>query len=104
MTRLTPLFVLLGVLLVLGVIGYIVYSIVQDVSRTTRSKMEKKNVMLTRDGMTVGVKELQEEEYMDRSQNVLVNIWNHSSFPAYKSRLWNMTKPTNWAEESRKEK
>jgi hypothetical protein len=23
--------------------------------------------------------------------SVLVNMWNHTSFPAYKSRLWNMT-------------
>ncbi|PYH87951.1 hypothetical protein BO71DRAFT_404224 [Aspergillus ellipticus CBS 707.79] len=103
-TRLTPLFILLGVLLVLGTVAYIVYSIVQDVTRNTRSKMEKKNVMFTRDGMTVGVKELEEEEYMDRSQSVLVNMWNHTSFPAYKSRLWNMTKPTNWGEENRKGK
>lgn len=22
--------------------------------------------------------------------SVLVNMWNHTSFPAYKSRLWNM--------------
>lgn len=25
-------------------------------------------------------------------------MWNHTSFPAYKSRLWDMTKPTNWNE------
>lgn len=23
--------------------------------------------------------------------SVLVNMWNHTSFPAYKSRLWDMT-------------
>lgn len=22
--------------------------------------------------------------------SILVNMWNHSSFPGYKSRLWNM--------------
>ncbi|OJJ39122.1 hypothetical protein ASPWEDRAFT_36847 [Aspergillus wentii DTO 134E9] len=77
--------------------------------------------MFTKDGMTVGVKELKDEDYKDRSQrlvyfspltlgwmrgwcgvlgfvdwangsySVLVNMWNHTSFPAYKSRLWNMT-------------
>lgn len=72
--------------------------------------MEKRNVMFTKDGMTVGVKELKEEDYVDRSQrlvppplqsdeemkakltldSILVNMWNHTSFPAYKSRLWNM--------------
>ena len=27
--------------------------------------------------------------------SVLVNMWNHTSFPAYKSRLWNMTGSTD---------
>ncbi|KAI4770494.1 hypothetical protein E4T44_14385 [Aureobasidium sp. EXF-8845] len=51
--------------------------------------MEKKNVSFSKDGMKVGVKEMSEEEYANRAQNVLVNTWNQSSFPAYKSRLWN---------------
>lgn len=79
--------------------------------------------MFTKDGMTVGVKELKDEDYKDRSQrlvssffpfffgrekggkrkkdkglrlfSVLVNMWNHTSFPAYKSRLWNMTGSTD---------
>ncbi|PYH80037.1 hypothetical protein BO82DRAFT_119971 [Aspergillus uvarum CBS 121591] len=99
-TRLTPLFILLGVLLVLAGIGYVAYSIVQDVSRHTRSKMEGKNVLFTREGMKVGVREVQEEEYVDRSQSILVNMWNHTSFPAYKSRFWDMNKPTNWGQAS----
>ncbi|CAK42869.1 hypothetical protein AAWM_08045 [Aspergillus awamori] len=98
MTRLYPLFILLFVLLILGTIFYITYSIIQDVKRNTRSKMEKKNVTFSRDGVTVGVKELKDEDYLDRSQSILVNMWNHTSFPAYKSRLWDMTKPTNWNE------
>lgn len=68
MTRLYPLFILLFVLLILGTIFYITYSIIQDVKRNTRSKMEKKNVTFSRDGVTVGVKELKDEDYLDRSQ------------------------------------
>ncbi|GKZ30398.1 hypothetical protein AbraIFM66950_008968 [Aspergillus brasiliensis] len=98
MTRLYPLFILLFVLLILSIIFYVTYSIIQDVKRNTRSKMEKKNVTFSRDGVTVGVKELKDEDYLDRSQSILVNMWNHTSFPAYKSRLWDMTKPTNWNE------
>ncbi|KAF5856473.1 hypothetical protein ETB97_007304 [Aspergillus alliaceus] len=88
---LIPLIILLVVVTILAVIGYIAWSIVQEVTRNTRSKMEKKNVVWSRDGMKVGVKELNDEDYKDRSQSVLVNMWNHTSFPAYKSRLWNMT-------------
>lgn len=107
---LLPLAILFVVIAVLVVVGFIVYSIVQEVTNTTREKMEKRNVMFTKDGMTVGVKELKEEDYVDRSQrlvppplqsdeemkakltldSILVNMWNHTSFPAYKSRLWNM--------------
>ncbi|EAA61067.1 hypothetical protein AN4989.2 [Aspergillus nidulans FGSC A4] len=95
--RLIPLVVLLIVVVVLAVIGFVAYSIIQEVSDKTRSKMEKRNVMFTKDGMKVGVREVGEEEYVDRSQSILVNIWNHTSFPAYKSRLWNMTGSTGSA-------
>ncbi|KAL4741593.1 hypothetical protein BDV11DRAFT_55418 [Aspergillus similis] len=95
--RLIPLVVLLIVVVVLVVIGFVAYSIIQEVSDKTKSKMEKRNVMFTKDGMKVGVREVGEEEYVDRSQSILVNIWNHTSFPAYKSRLWNMTGSTGSA-------
>ncbi|KAL4945200.1 hypothetical protein BDV06DRAFT_48504 [Aspergillus oleicola] len=90
MGRLLPLIILFVVIIVLVAIGFIAYSIIQEVSNKTRSKMEKKNVMFTKDGMRVGVKEVNEEEYVDRSQSILVNMWNQTSFPAYKSRLWDM--------------
>ena len=66
--RILPLIILLVVVSVLAVIGYIAWSIAQEVTRNTRSQMEKKNVSWTRDGMKVGVKELKDEEYKDRSQ------------------------------------
>ncbi|KAI9929176.1 hypothetical protein AWENTII_001125 [Aspergillus wentii] len=91
LSNIIPLIILLVVVAILAFVGYIAYSIVQDVSRNTREKMENKHLMFTKDGMTVGVKELKDEDYKDRSQSVLVNMWNHTSFPAYKSRLWNMT-------------
>ncbi|RMJ23890.1 hypothetical protein PHISP_05229 [Aspergillus sp. HF37] len=52
--------------------------------------MEKKNLVFSKEGMKVGVREVTEEAEKDLSQSVLVNMWNHTSFPAYKSRLWNM--------------
>ncbi|KAL4892104.1 hypothetical protein BDV59DRAFT_202995 [Aspergillus ambiguus] len=102
--RLIPLAVLLVVVVVLAAIGYVSWSIAQEVTRKTRSKMEKKNVVWTKDGMKVGVKELDDEEYKDRSQSILVNMWNHTSFPAYKSRLWNMAGKTETTETVEKRK
>ncbi|THY88192.1 hypothetical protein D6C95_07139 [Aureobasidium pullulans] len=60
-----------------------------DLADQGKKKMEKKNVKFSKDGMQVGVKEISEEDYADKTQSVLVNTWNSSSFPAYKSRFWN---------------
>ncbi|KAB8247158.1 hypothetical protein F9C07_2225967 [Aspergillus flavus] len=101
---LVPLIILVVIVTILAVIGYITYSIVQEVTRNTKSKMEKKNVLWTKDGMKVGVKEINNEDYQDRTQSVLVNMWNHTSFPAYKSRLWNMTQPAAEVQQAEKRK
>ncbi|KAK6000858.1 hypothetical protein QM012_003583 [Aureobasidium pullulans] len=39
-----------------------------DLANQGKKTMEKKNVMFTKDGMKVGVKEMSEEEYADRTQ------------------------------------
>ncbi|CAI7570152.1 hypothetical protein PCG10_010654 [Penicillium crustosum] len=88
--NLLPLILLLVFVGIVAAVGFIVYSIVQDVGRNTREKMERKNIAFTRDGMKVQVKEVKDEAYKDRTQSVLYNMWNHTSFPAYKSRLWDM--------------
>lgn len=86
--------------------------------------MERKHVVLSKDGMKVEVKEVKDEAYKDRTQrfvcpelyrglgpfglrvllicvlgSVLVNMWNHTSFPNYKSRLWDMTGSSSSAEQ-----
>ncbi|KAJ5141411.1 hypothetical protein N7526_002406 [Penicillium atrosanguineum] len=86
-----PLVLLLLFVAIVAGVGYVVYTIVQDVSKNTRAKMEKKNMVFSKDGMKVQVKEVKDEAYKDRTQSVLVNMWNHTSFPAYKSRLWDMS-------------
>lgn len=118
---LIPVFILLGLAAVLGGIGLVVYKIVQEVSDLARAEMEKKNVTFSRDGITLGVQQLSDEDYKDLSQrwleisndhsqsrltastsSVLVKIWNHSSFPAYKSRLWKSTPTPGFNADSEK--
>ncbi|KAJ5551195.1 hypothetical protein N7535_000862 [Penicillium sp. DV-2018c] len=89
--NLVPLILLLVFVGILAAVGFVVYSVMQDVSKNTREKMERKNIAFTKDGMKVQVKEMKDEAYKDRTQSVLVNMWNHTSFPAYKSRLWDMS-------------
>lgn len=66
--NLLPLVFLTLFVAVLAAVGYVVYSIVQDVSKNTREKMERKHVVFSKDGMKVEVKEIKDEEYKDRSQ------------------------------------
>jgi hypothetical protein len=73
-------------------VGYHLYLTFQKISSTTSEKMQKKNVVFTKDGMKVGVKEMKTENYVDTTQSFLVKAWNLSEWPAYKSRLgWNKT-------------
>jgi hypothetical protein len=39
-------------------------------------KMEKKNVVFTKDGAKVGVKEVSTESYTDKTQRAFVKTWN----------------------------
>lgn len=38
--------------------------------------MEKKNVVFTKDGAKVGVKEVSAEQYADKTQRAFVKTWN----------------------------
>ncbi len=68
LTRLLPLFLLLILLAIIAFIAYAVYIIATDVKTQTEKKMEKKHVVLTKEGMKVGVREVGREGYVDRTQ------------------------------------
>lgn len=69
---LLPLIILVIVVAILSFIGYVVFTIVQDISRKAKEKMEKKHVSLTRDGVKVSVKQINDEDYKDRSQRCVI--------------------------------
>ncbi|PGG97683.1 hypothetical protein GX51_07193 [Blastomyces parvus] len=92
--RLIPLLILLVVVGILAVVGFVTWSIMMAVKAQTKKEMEKKHVTMSRGGMKVGVKELNDEQYKDISQGILVNMWNHSSFN-YRKRWWNGGKKSN---------
>jgi hypothetical protein len=68
LSNLIPLFILVTVVGFLGVASLVVYHIVQEVSTKAKETMEKKHVMFTGSGVQVGVQELGDEDYKDRSQ------------------------------------
>lgn len=96
--KLLPFFILLIVLFAFAFVGYYMYLSVQKISCAASDKMQSKNVVFTKDGMKVGVKELKTESYVDTTQGFLVKAWNLSSWPGYKSRLWNQEAEINRAQ------
>ncbi|KAF5876703.1 uncharacterized protein Bfra_003109 [Botrytis fragariae] len=93
LSKLLPLLVFLIVLAAFAFVGYQVYLVTQQVSKSASDKMASKNVSFTKDGVKVGVKELKNESYVDKTQGFLVKAWNLSTWPAYQSRLgWNSPK------------
>ena len=68
MHPLIPLFLLFLFLCVFGFIAYACYTIANDVKQKTVTKMQQKNVMVTKEGMKVGVREVREEEYVGGQQ------------------------------------
>ena len=92
-SKLAPLIILLFVVAIFAFVGYHLYLTAQKISSATSDKMQSKNVVLTKDGLKVGVKEVRTESYVDTTQSFLVKAWNLSTWPEYKSRLWNKQAP-----------
>jgi len=89
LSKTLPLLILIIVLAGAAFVGYHVFLSFQRISDAAGKKLQSKNVTFSKDGMRVGVKELRDENYVDRTQGFLVKAWNLSTWPAYKSRLWN---------------
>ena len=66
--KILPLIITLVVLAIAAFVGIVIYSIVNDVADKTSKKMEEKNVVFTKDGMKVGVKELKGEDFVGSTQ------------------------------------
>jgi len=77
------------VLCVLAGLAFVVYSIVNEVTNTTRQKMEKRNISFSKEGMQVKMKHRTAEQESDAAQNVLTKVWSAASPPPLKeSKSW----------------
>ncbi|OAA41610.1 hypothetical protein BBO_05596 [Beauveria brongniartii RCEF 3172] len=74
--QILPLIITLGVVGGIGFVLYHVYLSVTKMGETASQKMGKKNVVLTKDGMRVGVKNVRNERYVDKTQSYVVKAWN----------------------------
>lgn len=79
LSKVVPLALVFIVLSVLGVIGFYVYSAINDIATGANKHLEKKKILCSKDGVKVSVKKVEDEQYVDRTQSVLVNAWNLSA-------------------------
>ncbi|KAF1963616.1 hypothetical protein CC80DRAFT_379193, partial [Byssothecium circinans] len=74
--NLIPLVILFTVVAGMGWVGYQIYVYSNELAERGVRKMEKKNVVFTKDGAKVAVKEVKAEDYADRTQKAFVKTWN----------------------------
>lgn len=61
---------------VAGWVGYNVYLSAREIRASAKSSMSKSNVVLTRSGARVGVRHIEDEKYVDKTQGWVVKAWN----------------------------
>jgi hypothetical protein len=61
-------------------VAYQVYLVTQQIGQSAseklHKKMDKKNVVFTKDGLRVGVKHIHDEKVVDKTQKYVVKAWN----------------------------
>lgn len=75
-SQILPLIIVLALLGVGGWVGYQVYLSAVKIQETASERMGKKNVVFTKDGVRVGVKQVKTENYVDATQSWVVKAWN----------------------------
>ncbi|KAK6524160.1 hypothetical protein TWF694_005821 [Orbilia ellipsospora] len=87
-SRLLPLIILFTIVTVIAIILYLTYITVVSLSSDVHSRLDSKNIKLSRTGADVEVKGINYEKYHDLTQKVVVSAWNTSETKGYKSRLF----------------
>jgi len=79
LSNLIPLIVLLVIVGVGGFIGYGMYQWSNELKERANKKMEKKNMSFTKEGgLRVGVKDIGEENYADKTQKYVKTMLDTS--------------------------
>ncbi|KAG5969752.1 hypothetical protein E4U58_001117 [Claviceps cyperi] len=74
--KLIPLLIAIVFVSAVGWVLYQVYDSATKIRDTASERMGKKNVLFTKDGARVGVKNVQNEKYVDKTQSWVVKAWN----------------------------
>ncbi|KAG5937771.1 hypothetical protein E4U59_004193 [Claviceps monticola] len=74
--KIIPLLIAIVFVSAIGWVLYQVYDSATKIRDTASERMGKKNVLFTKDGVRVGVKDVQNEKYVDKTQSWVVKAWN----------------------------
>lgn len=74
--KLIPLLIAVIFVSAIGWVLYQVYDSATKIRDTASERMGKNNVVFTKDGVRVGVKHVQNEKYVDKTQSWVVKAWN----------------------------
>lgn len=75
-SKVLPLVILLIVASVVSFVGYHIYLSARKIRAEAKSSMKKGNVVFTRSGVKVGVRHVEDEKYLDKTQRWVVKAWN----------------------------
>ncbi|KAI1826326.1 hypothetical protein F4861DRAFT_537172 [Xylaria intraflava] len=75
-SQLLPLLLLLLAVAVIGVVGYYVYKSAAEIRQSAEDKFASRNIVVTKDGIKVGVRHLENERYVDATQSWVVRAYN----------------------------
>jgi len=73
--KILPLLIVLVILAGGAWVGYQVYLSARQIGDQASERMGKKNVVFTKDGLKVGVKQIQDEKYVDNTQKWVMKAW-----------------------------
>ena len=74
--QLIPLVIVGVIAVIVAVVGYQIYLSVAKIRNNAEQRMARHNMVFTKDGMRVGVKHIEQENYVDRTQSWVVKAWN----------------------------
>ncbi|KAH7325110.1 hypothetical protein B0I35DRAFT_476301 [Stachybotrys elegans] len=77
--QLTPLIILFSIIIVGAWVGYQIYLSVTKMQETAAERMNRHNVVFTKDGVRVGVKQMKNEKYVDATQSWVYKAWDLGS-------------------------
>ena len=59
----------------------------RQIRDSASARMNKKNVVFTKDGVKVGVRHIEDEKYLDKTQRLVVKAWNMGNSTVDESTL-----------------